>query len=89
MTTMADKMSKRSGLLSSYVSIAALIFALAIIIYFIHKSRKDVKTSLQRQAEAIIQVKRSIELGEKATKLSEETNKILKEILKVLKSKGK
>ena len=52
------------------------------------KNRQSVTTSLQKQADSMIQVERSIELSEKGMKLSEETNKILREILEVLKSKG-
>jgi len=87
-TKMTREMSRPSGLFLSYVFIAVLLFALAYVIYFMQKNREAVKTSLQRQADAIVRVERSIELSEKNMQLSEETNKILKEILEVLKSKG-
>ena len=83
--------SKPSGLPSNYVyiaAIAAILLLLATYIYFMQKNRQSVTTSLQKQADSMIQVERSIELSEKGMKLSEETNKILREILEVLKSKG-
>jgi hypothetical protein len=87
-TKMTKAMSRPSGLLSNYIFLAVLLFALAYVIYFMQKNRQAVKTSLQRQADAIARVEKSIELSEKGMQLSEETNKILKEILEVLKSKG-
>lgn len=86
---MTKEMSKPSaGLFSNYVFIVVLLLALAYVIYFMQKNKQAVKISLQRQAEAIARVEKSIELSEKGMQLSEETNKILKEILEVLKSKG-
>jgi len=88
MTKMTTEMSKPSGLFSNYLSLVVLLLALVCIVYFLQKNRQAVKTSLQRQAEAIVRVEKSIELSEKGMQQSEETNKILKEILEVLKTKG-
>lgn len=86
-TKSTREMSRPSGLFSNYVFVAVLLFALAYVIYFMQKNRQAVKTSLQRQSDAIARVEKSIELSEKGMQLSEETNKILKEILEVLKNK--
>lgn len=91
MAKITRERSKPSGLPSNYVyiaAIAAILLVLAIFIYFIQKSRQAVESSLQRQADGIAQLERSIQLSEKGMQLGEETNKILKEILEVLKSKG-
>jgi Na+-transporting methylmalonyl-CoA/oxaloacetate decarboxylase gamma subunit len=91
MAEITRERSKASGLSSNYVyiaAIAAILLVLAIFIYFIQRTGQAVKSSLQRQADAIAQVERSIQLNEKDMQLGEETNKILKEILEVLKSKG-
>ena len=87
-TKMSTEMSKPSGLFSNYIALTVLLLALIYVIYFLQKNRQAVKTSLQRQTEAIARVEKSIELSEKGMQLSEETNKLLKEILEVLKGKG-
>lgn len=83
-TKMYAQKSKPSGCLLNYVFTAVLIIVLAIVTYLY---RRVTKTALQRQADAIAQVKRSIELSKKGVKLSEETNTILKKILEALKNK--
>ncbi len=87
----AKEMSKPPGLPSNYVYMAAIVAILLLVgmfVYFMQKNRGAVKTSLERQADSIALVEKSIELGEKGMKLSEETNRILKEILEALKGKA-
>jgi len=80
--------SKPSGLFSDYMILVVLLLALGYVIYFLQKNKQAVKTSLQRQTDAIAQVDKSIKLSERSIQVGEETNKILKEILYSLKSKG-
>jgi hypothetical protein len=88
MAKIQQKMANPSSpFFSINILIIAFLVVMAYIIYVARHYKTAVKTSLQKQAEAIAQSNRSLELSEKAIAVGKESNKILSDILNTLKNK--
>jgi hypothetical protein len=71
-----------------FAIVILLIIGVICMLRILRRYQATVKTSLDRQAEAITQAETAIQLTEKGIQLNEATNKLLKEILEVLKNKN-
>lgn len=76
-----------SFLLSLNVLIIVLFIVMVYITYVARHYKKALKISLQKQAEAVAQSNKSLEISAKALAMEEDSNKILKDILNTLKNK--
>jgi uncharacterized membrane protein len=85
LTEKQDKMFGFFSFVSNYFLIIVLVIFIIFIVYFSRKQKKVINTSMEQQAQAMAQVKKSLEMGEKSLELNQETNEILKGILDELK----